>query len=419
MRRAVELLRAEPRARVFFAALAQSSIGTGAGYVALLLVAYERFHSAWAISLVLTADLLPAVILGPVFGAAGDRWSRRTCMVVADAVRASAFAGLAVVGSFEATLALALLAGAGTALFTPSALAAVPGVVERRRAAAATSLYGALTHFGVTVGPALAGAMLLAGGPQVVLLANALTFALSALMLARLAFGDHPAAAERRSGARLPSLLGEARAGIRAAAAMRGVRVVILASTAALFCGGLFNVAELPFAKGNLGASAPGYAVLVALFGIGLVAGSLVGAGGGPPRRLKRRYLVGLLLMGTGALASGLAPAFGTALTAFPLVGFGNGLMLVYERLLIQTTVPDALMGRVFGTRDALASAAFAIAFLAAGAAVSVLGARGTIALSGLAGLGAWAASEASLHKRWRGEPEVPAGARVPTGAPG
>ena len=45
----------------------------------------------------------------PCCGAAADRWSRKRCVVVADLVRAVAFGGVAVVGSFEATL------GAGAA----------------------------------------------------------------------------------------------------------------------------------------------------------------------------------------------------------------------------------------------------------------------------------------------------------------
>ncbi len=45
MRSIVGLLRGDRQARRFFLAYGQSSLGTGAGYVALLLVAYQRFHS--------------------------------------------------------------------------------------------------------------------------------------------------------------------------------------------------------------------------------------------------------------------------------------------------------------------------------------------------------------------------------------
>ena len=44
--------------------------------------------------------------------------------------------------------------------------------------------------------------------------------------------------------------------------------------------------------------------------------------------------------------------------------GYGNGLLLVYERQLIQAIVPDRLAGRVFGVKDALTAWAFAFGFL-------------------------------------------------------
>ena len=184
-----DLLRSEPRARLFFVALTQSQIGTGAGYVALLLIAYERYRSPWAISLVLLADLLPAMLLGPVFGAFADRWSRRTCAIVADVLRLVAFVGISQVDSFAATVALAALAGVGTGLFTPAALAGLPSLVERRRLPVANSVYGITADLGFTIGPALAAAALLFATAEQVTLVNGLTFGISALLLTRINFG--------------------------------------------------------------------------------------------------------------------------------------------------------------------------------------------------------------------------------------
>src|SRR4051794_39027641 len=138
----VDVLAKEPRARWFLLANVQSTIGSGAAVVALVVIAYERLQSPWAITLVLLADFLPAMLLGPLLGAAADRWSRRGCAIVADAVRAAAFIGIGLVGSFEATLVLALVAGLGTALFRPAVLAALPSLVKPERAPAVTSLYG-------------------------------------------------------------------------------------------------------------------------------------------------------------------------------------------------------------------------------------------------------------------------------------
>src|SRR5215210_1121355 len=200
MRPTLDLLRHEARARVFFAVLTQSALGTGAAYVALLLVAYERFHSPWAISLVLLADLMPPMVLGPIFGAAADRWSRRSCVIVADLVRVGAFAGVAFVDGFAATVALSLVAGVGTAMFTPASLAALPSLVQRDRLPAATSLYGAIVDLGLAGGPALGALILLFASPESILVGNAVTFAASAILLARLHFGEAPSREELGSG---------------------------------------------------------------------------------------------------------------------------------------------------------------------------------------------------------------------------
>jgi MFS family permease len=389
---------------VYYAVLAQSALGTGAAYVALLVVAYERFNSPWAIGLVLLADLVPAMLLGPVFGAAGDRWSRRSCLIVADVVRGLAFLGIGIVDSFAATFALALLAGVGTGLFTPASLAAVPSLVKPERLPAATALFGAITDLGFIAGPALAALLLLLGGPEVILFGNAATFGLSAAVLSRLPFGAAPLVEE--TSTRRPGLLREARDGLAAVAGMVWVRTVIVASGAMLLSAGLFNVAELPFATDELDAGDAGFAALTAVYGLGFVGGSLSGSRGGHAAVLKRRFLGGLALVGAGFIACGVAPGFAVAVPAFLLAGIGNGLILVYERLLIQTTVDDNVMARAFGVRDGLSAWVFAAAFLAAGGLIDALGVRAVLVVAGVGGLFVWALSSIALRHAWEGVPE-------------
>lgn len=415
MRQAIELLKHEHRARVYFVALTQSSLGTGAGVVALTVIAYHRFGSAWGISLVLLADLVPAMLFGPIFGAAADRWSRKACSVVADVLRAGAFLGIAVVGSFEATVAFAFIAGIGTGLFTPASLAALPSLVEQRGLPAATSLYGAIADLGFTAGPAFAAVLLALGGPELILTLNGVSFAVSAVLLGMLSFGAAPRApSEAASGH--ASLIAEARDGLRATARLTGLRIVLVASAAALFFGGLFNVAELPFAADVLDSGEAGFAVLAALYGVGFIAGSLAGASGGAPHELKRRYLAGLAVLGAGFVASGLAPEFWMALGTFAIAGFGNGLILVYERLLIQVTVPDEVSARVFGVKDALTAWAFAIAFLSAGGLIAATGPRELIVVAGLGCLAVWAVSILALSRFWTAStPAIPPSRRTMT----
>jgi MFS family permease len=400
VRRTLDLLRHERLARVYFAVLGQSALGNGAGYIALLVVAYERYHSAWAISLILVADLVPAGLFGPILGAAADRWSRRNCLVLSDIIRGAAFLAIALVDGFPATVALALLAGVGTGLFNPASLAALPSLVSPERLPAATALYGALTDVGFILGPALAALLLLLGGPETILFANAATFAISAVLLSRLSFGAVPVREDGEVGPR-PGLLREAKEGLGALAGMAAVRTVVIASGAMLLAAGLFNVAELPFAKSELDVGSAGFAALTAVYGLGFVGGSLSGSRGGEPRVLKQRFLGGLALVGAGFLASAFAPVLVAALAAFALAGIGNGLLLVYERLLIQTTVDDSLMARVFGVRDGLSAWAFVAAFLTAGALIEAFGVREVLAIAGIGALLVWAVSGFALRHSW------------------
>jgi len=388
MREILDLVTHEPRARRFFIALGQSALGTGAALVALLVLALERFDSPWAIGLVLLADVIPGMVLGPFFGAVADRWSRKGLVVLADVVRAAAFAGLVVVDGFGLTLAFALLAGVGTAAFQPASLAALPGLVERPRLPAATSLYGALTDVGFVAGPAIAAALMLLGGPELVLGINAVTFAISALLLITIRFGAVARATDRGGE---PSSLGrDIRDGFVAAARIPGLRLVLFASTAALFCAGLFNVSELLLATDELGTSESGFSILVAIYGVGFIGGSVAGARGGSLPELRRRYLAGLLLAAVGTGASGLAPSAVVAAICFIGAGYGAGLLLVHERLLIQALVPDALGGRIFGMRDALTAWAWALAFVVGPILLTAIGTRATVVVAGVGALTVW-----------------------------
>ncbi len=392
------MLRSEPRARLMLAAVAQSSVGTGAGYVALLLVAYERWQSPWAISLILLAEFLPSMLLGPLAGAAADRWSRKRCVVIADLLRAFAFGGVAVVGSFEATLALALVAGAGSGLFRPSMLSAIPGLVAADRVPPTTSAYGAVTDVGYTLGPALAAGFLALASPEALLLANGATFAVSALVLSRLAFGP------RRADAGGESLLSETRAGISAVLRMRPIAILVGLMAGSMLSGGIFNVIELLFAEEELGTGDSGYSALVAVLGIGFLLGSLVGAGGGAAPLLKRRFVQGVFFTGLGSLFTAASPNLAIALLAFGLGGFGNGLFVTYQRLLVQSEVPDRFQGRTFALTDTLTSWAMVIALLAGGALTAVLSPRELMAITGAWEILLGVVAVAVLRRHWRAD---------------
>lgn len=378
MRRLLGDLRGEHRARVFLLTYLQSSLGTGAAAVALFVLAYDREHSPWAITAVLLAYDLPPGLLGPFLGALVDRVSRRGCVIAADVIRVGAFVGIAAVDSVEATAAFAFVAGAATALYRPAALAALPTLVPEERLPMVTSLYGSLTDVGRTVGPALAAVGFPLIGGEGIMLVNAATFAISAVVLSTLAFGqtlpEDGAGGER-------SFFREVREGIAVANRSPLVRAVVIASSAIILFASMLNVAELPLAH-DLGAGASAFALLLTAQGVGVVVGSLSGARKGGLREYKGRYTLGLAAVAGGLVAMGALPWYGAVLVAFVGFGIGNGLVVVHERLIFQLAIPQRLMGRAFALLDALGAWGFVIAYLVAGATVSALGARGAVGIA-------------------------------------
>jgi MFS transporter len=293
------------------------------------------------------------------------------------------------------------VAGAGSALFRPSMLSAIPGLVDPDRVPATTSAYGAVTDAGYTLGPALAAGILAFASADSLLVANGATFAVSALLLGRLAFGPRRVHDEEEDGER-ETLLGDTRAGIKAVMRMRPIAILVGLMAGSMLSGGIFNVIELPFAEEALGTGDSGYSALVAVLGVGFLLGSLVGAGGGAPSLLKRRFVQGVFLTGLGSLFTAASPTLAIALLAFGLGGFGNGLFVTYQRLLVQSEVPDRYQGRTFALTDTLTSWAMVIALLAGGALTAVLSPRELMAVTGAWEIMLGLVAVAVLRHHWR-----------------
>jgi MFS family permease len=388
-----ELWRAERRSRWFFAAHLQGALGVGLGYVALMVFAYERIGSAWAATAVLLADLLPSMLLGAFVGALADRTNHLGCAVAADVVRAAAIVGLLFADGVAAMLAFAVVLGMGNALFRPATSALLPALVSPERLTAANALYGMSRDAGQLLGPACAAGVLLFTGPEALLAINAITFILSALLLSRLTGVGRPAEA---SGG---TLLSDTRAGIRAVMRDRMTRTLMCTSGAVVMVAGTMNVAELVLAQRELGAGSSGFALLVCAYGCGLVSGSLLGASDTDEDGLRRRYLLGLVLLGAGLVGSSVAPVVGVGMATFALSGLGNGLFVVSDRVLLQRLVPERFHGRTFGLLDAVESWGFGAALIAGGALASAYGGRTTFALAGVGTLLVWLTAARVLRR--------------------
>jgi MFS family permease len=336
-----------------------SSLGDGVTHAALPLLTLTLTRDPMALAVVTAAGTLPWLLFGVLGGALVDRWDRRRTMWVADTMRAvllaiPAAAAVLDVLSIALLAAVAFLLALGGLFFDTAATAYLPDLLNRDPALlerANSRLRGTQTAASGFAGPP-AGSALLTLGRTVPLLADMVSFVLSALLVRSL-----PAVPRPTAGAR-ESLLRQARAG--ASYVLRDRLLLGLALRPAVG-----NIAFLAvetvlalFARERLGMGPFGFGLLLTAE----AAGGLLGAGSAS--FLGRRLGTGTALTCTAAveglavLGLAAAPNPYVAGLALAVCGAGMGATMVLAPSLRQAIVPAHLMGRVASTSRMLAMCA-------------------------------------------------------------
>ncbi|MGH2849711.1 MAG: MFS transporter, partial [Solirubrobacteraceae bacterium] len=343
------ILSSNRQLRRLLLAWAQSCLGTGAGYVALLLLTYRHLHTPWALTAVLLAEFVPLVALGSLFGTWADRYPKRRLIVTANVLQAVAYGGLAMAHTAPRIIGLATLAGIGNAMQRPALRSALP-IVAGDAQQAAVAWYDACRWLGVALGPLLAAGLFAATGVGLPLALNGLSFLVAGAVMATVRVGG-PAGEHEDSddGGRRGF-----RGGLEIALRAPGIASVIGCSAGANFSGGLLNVCEPILATKVLHGSGSDFALLVACYGAGMIAATVLVARGGDASAtsLIHRYLAAITLTAAGMTASAVVGSVLAASVAFLATGYANALQLVSETQLIQVRVPGPVQGRLFGAKD-------------------------------------------------------------------
>ncbi len=368
--------------------LAVSLTGDGIYLIAMAVQVIRMTNDPRALGLVGFAWTLPTVVLLLYSGVLSDRVPRRHLMIAADVVRAIAIATmgvLAVTGVVRLwhLVALAVVYGAGDALFGPSMSAIVPDLVPPDLLLEANSLAQFVRPFAATLlGPALGG--LLAGGigPGWAFLADAGTFAFSALMI--LAMRARPAA---RAETHPTSTWHDMKEGLAYVKAHTWLWASMFAATVSLLCfwGPLDVLVPFVVTK-DLKASATMLGLVFAAGGAGSVfAALLIGQRGLPRKPLTVMYLtwtVGTLLLAGFGLAHQLWPMY--VFCALSSACFT--VLLIIWFTVVQKLVPGSLLGRVSSLDWLVSTAGVPISFALAGPVAKAVGIRATLIGAGVLG---------------------------------
>jgi MFS family permease len=373
------LLRRSPSFGLLFLATAGSSIGTYLAAIALTLDIKARTESGTWVAALLIAEFLPIVVFGLLLGPLVDRLSRRRLMIAADLARFGVFAALPFVDSAAAIVALAAVAGTATGFFRPAASAGLPNLVPDDELANANSLVQTVENAAWMIGPVLGGVMVAVWSPSVAYAVNAVTFLVSAALVARIAQSKLQSEESLTSGH-----WRDVADGVRLVLRARPLRAVLVVWNVVLLGSAAINVAEVFFVQDELDAGDVGFGVIVGASGVGLVIGSFLAAPALEKVGLRRHYVGSIALMGLGW---GGAAFTNWIWVAVPLViagAIGNGAAVICNQLLVQRGVPDRFRGRAFATIMSSTFAVFGLGMAVAGVLVNEYGSRWVWAAGGL-----------------------------------
>ncbi|MDT7772362.1 MAG: hypothetical protein QOC67_1286 [Pseudonocardiales bacterium] len=424
-----------------------SFLGDTLSLVALLLYVADQTGQALAVAaLLLVGDVLPA-LLGPLAGALADRYDLRRIMIGCELAQVGLTVLLALwLPSLPVLLVLVAARALAAQVFAPASRTAVGRLVEPAALPGANAALGLGTNGAEALGPLLAAVLLPLLGVRGVLLLDAGTFAVSALLLARLP-------ALRRAGAvdgdgaggalEAPAGLGRAtRDGLAYLLRARVARAVVLGTFAVVACNGIDDVALVFLNRDVLGGGDSAIAVLLSAVGIGLLAGYWLlgrpalsrlssgtdsGTAGGAAAdggaamtraatgRLAVLMLGGWAVSSAGNLLTGLSWAVAVAFGLQAVRGLGIAAMDVGGTTLLQRAVPAAMQGRVFGAFNGAIGVAAGLSYAGGALLLDATSARATFLIAGGGGLIATVATAVALRSLVRSR--VPGGSEEPPGS--
>jgi MFS family permease len=366
--------------RLLFIGQSLSAFGDTAATIAVAFAVFAIGGSASALGLALAARYVPLAGFLLVGGVVADRFPRRRLMLASDTVRALTQGVLAVLLLTDAAhlwqiVVLQAVYGTAEAFFTPSVAGLVPELVDRSRLQEANSLLRTTFSLSLVLGPALGGLLVVRTGPEGAIVADAATFAVSAMLLAHLRVPRR-----QRDDAPPMRLLTDLKDGWAEVRSRPWLSLTIGNAT-------LFNALAIPaivvlgpeLAQSELG-GVGAWSLIVAAVGAGSVVGSVASLRARAARPAAAvAVLLAIASSEPAALASGLRLP---AIAAFCFIaGMAMAMAGVTWISMLQHHVPATALSRVNSIDDFMTFLLLPVGYLVAGPLADALGPHQAMAL--------------------------------------
>jgi MFS family permease len=365
-----------------------SCLGSSIGGIALPLVALEVLHaSVFAVSALTAAAWLPWVLIGLPAGAWVDRLPRRPVMMAADALSIVAFGSVPVAAwcgvltTVQLTF-VALAGGTASVFFKTAYRAFLPALVAPDDLLEGNAKLQGSEQVANVAGPGAAGVIAQTVGAVCGVLADAASFAASAICLSRIRVTEEPRVVRRRS---LRHEIAEGLAIVGRDPLLRASTIYGCLSNLTLVG---YQSVLVVFLIRVVGLSAGVTGLLIALTSLGGVLGALLARPAARRFGTARTVLYGRMLLTPAGLLIPLADR-GPRLALFVLGSVTLIIAIVAGNVIwagwLQSFYPSKLLGRVSTSAQVFNYGSIPLGAVVAGSVASHLGVRAAmwIMLSG------------------------------------
>ena len=358
--------------------------------IGLPIYVYILTRSLLATSITFAAGIVPQIVLGSVAGVFVDRWNRKRTLVIANLLLAVALLPLMLVRTPDHVWIVYIVIFAETCFeqFTvPAQNALLPALVTEEQLVPANALNSLSSNLSRLVGPALGGVIAGFFGLSGIVVADTISFLLAALVLTGIpAAAAKGAISQRPAGDKpLASLRREWSDGLRVLFGSRTLWVLVATFTISALGEGVFGVLYPVFVYQALHGGALEIGELMSAQAVGGLLGGLVAGWLG--QRLLSRWSIGLNWLAFGvisiaiygapawlALAGMTVPVLWVEVGLFIAVGISGVGVLTGSQSRLQTSAPEAFLGRIFGILGTAMGAFTLMGTLIAGTVSNSLG---------------------------------------------
>ena len=372
-----------------------SMLGNWMLIVALPVYIYQETGSTLATSLMFIAGTVPRVLLGSAAGVFVDQLEHKRTMIICNLLLAATVVPLFLVTSIGALwliYAVAFLQSAISLFFGPAENAFLPSLVNQDSLIPANALNALNNNLARLVGPAIGGLIVSYFGLAGVVVFDVASYLVAAALITLVAA---PTKATREQDA--PTQAASAwpsqfvlqwREGLAQIRRNRVMTVVLYAMTLAAFGEGAFSVLFAPSIHEAFSGGTLEFGWVMSASAVGGVAGGvLIGSMGHlKPTRvfafgLLYLGLIDLVMFNCAPFVSSIVPIVVLmVIVGIPATAIGAG-----YTTLMQTSVEDRFLGRVFSTVDAVSSLTLLVGMAAAGFLGDLVGVMTLVKVQGLA----------------------------------